>query len=86
MNDNLKNLHYGSYNLSCSLPERYRHDVWRKQQLGRINLPTASSAAVVITEAIVTATMMHGMTVSLTMNAIVDTVQTTTRMVGKVSL
>ena len=60
--------------------------MWRKQQLGRINLPTASSAAVVITVAIVTVMMMHGMTVSLTMNAIADIVRTTMRMVGKVSL
>ena len=26
----------GNYNLSSSLPECYRHDVWRKQQLGRM--------------------------------------------------
>ena len=52
----------------------------------RINLPTAYLAVVVIIVAIVTATMMHGTTASSIMNAIVDIVRTTTRMVGKVSL
>ena len=44
---------------------------------GRINLPTASSVAEVITEAIVTVTTMLGTTASSTMNATADIVRTT---------
>ena len=52
----------------------------------RRNLLTASLVAALIIEVIVTATTMLGTTASSTMNAIVDIVRITTRMVGKVSL
>ena len=28
----MKETYYGNYNLSCSLPERNRHDVWHDRE------------------------------------------------------